>query len=281
MRGDLSLTFADLSRTGVLQFGDGYRTSRAEHAEEGYRILRVADVSDGRVHLEGPDHVSRDFEGAIGQKRAIPGDILLTTKGTVGRVAVFPNVDDRVVYSPQLCYFRVSNGAGLESKYLRYWFKSSEFTEQAGYRMNNTDMAPYISLADIKSLRISLPPIQVQRAIAEVLGALDDKIAANVELVASAESYAVALLSEFVAEVPLVDLVEQARRTIDPQSVPPVTVAHFSLPAFDQDQLPEPTPSTEIKSAKLVVQNQSVLVSKLNPQFPRVWDIPARPTGNS
>ena len=40
-------------------------------------------------------------------------------------------------------------------------------------------MAPYINLADIRVASITLPPLVEQRAIAEVLGALDDKIAAN------------------------------------------------------------------------------------------------------
>jgi type I restriction enzyme S subunit len=36
-----------------------------------------------------------------------------------------------------------------------------------------------INLADIRSLRLSLPPVATQRAVAEVLGALDDKISSN------------------------------------------------------------------------------------------------------
>lgn len=45
--------------------------------------------------------------------------------------------------------------------------------------MNNTDMAAYINLSDIYSLELDLPPLCVQRSITEILGALDDKIAAN------------------------------------------------------------------------------------------------------
>jgi len=40
-------------------------------------------------------------------------------------------------------------------------------------------MAPYVSLSEQRRLLIALPPLQEQRAIAEVLGALDDRIDVN------------------------------------------------------------------------------------------------------
>lgn len=173
------VTIGSLADAGALWFGDGYRTKRSEHGTPGYRILRVADVADGRVDLDGPDFVSDQHERAIGPKLSQAGDVLLTTKGTVGRVAIYPNEAERVVYSPQLCYFRVADRDVIDARFLSYWFKSPAFVRQASHRANNTDMAAYINLRDVASLRVDLPSIRDQRAVAEVLGALDDKIAAN------------------------------------------------------------------------------------------------------
>lgn len=174
-----SSTIGELASSGSLQFGDGYRTKRSEHDHAGYRIVRVADISNNTISLDGPDFVSSRYASAIGAKAGRAGDILLTTKGTVGRVATMPETQERTVYSPQLCFFRVLDPNVLSPRFLSYWFSSSEFWGQANDRMNNTDMAAYINLADIRSLRITLPGIQQQRTIAEVLGALDEKIAAN------------------------------------------------------------------------------------------------------
>lgn len=182
-----SVSIGELVAAGVLQIGDGYRTKRSEHAQEGYRIIRVADVMEDAVSLAGPDFVSTEYSKAIGTKAGQAGDILLTTKGTVGRVAVLPALDEPVVYSPQLCFFRVLDSASLVPRFLRYWFSSTEFWGQAADRMNNTDMAAYINLADIRSLRLTLPEPSEQQAITEVLGALDDKIAANTKLAVTAE----------------------------------------------------------------------------------------------
>lgn len=181
------VTIAALADAGVLSFGDGYRTKRSEHGTPGYRILRVADVADGRIDLDGPDFVSNQYERAIGAKLSQPGDVLLTTKGTVGRVAIYPEDAERVVYSPQLCYFRIADEKTIHPRFLSYWFKSEAFVRQASHRANNTDMAAYINLRDIASLMIDLPVITHQEAIAEVLGALDDKIAVNAKTVQLAD----------------------------------------------------------------------------------------------
>lgn len=180
------VTIGDLKKDGVLTYGDGYRTKRAEHGRPGFRILRVADVSDGFIRPDGDDFVAEFFRRQIGAKLSEPGDVLLTTKGTVGRVATVPTLSEQLVYSPQLCFFRVLMPEVLDRRFLHFWLKSPQFVSQASHRMNNTDMAAYINLADIRSLVLALPEISEQRAIAEVLGALDDKIAANDRLIATA-----------------------------------------------------------------------------------------------
>lgn len=183
-------SIGDLVAAGALEFGDGYRTKRGEHGQPGYRIIRVADVLEDFVKLDGPDFVAQQYGRTIGSKVGQTGDILLTTKGTVGRVAVMPATAEPVVYSPQLCYFRVLDPSVLSPGFLRYWFRSKEFWAQATYRMNNTDMAAYINMADIRSLEITLPSATRQHAISEVLGALDDKMAANTKLLATIDALA-------------------------------------------------------------------------------------------
>lgn len=172
-------TVGELCGAGVIEIGDGYRTQRSELGLPGYRILRVADILDWRISLTGNDYVSDGLRHAIGAKLSRSGDVLLTTKGTVGRVAIVPDGLEQVVYSPQLCYFRVRDKNVIDPTYLAYWFKSPAFAEQASYRSASSDMAPYISLRDIRTLRIRLPEIDEQRSVVEVLGALDDKIVAN------------------------------------------------------------------------------------------------------
>jgi len=202
----ISTSIGELVVLGTLEFGDGYRTKRSEHGRPGYRIIRVADVANNDISFDGPDFVAEDFGSAIGSKAGRSGDILLTTKGTVGRVAVMPDTTERVVYSPQLCYFRVHKSHKINPRFLRFWFSSPEFWNQAADRMNNTDMAAYINMADVRSLKISLPDIETQQAIAEVLGALDDKIAVNTKLAETAHELAALIYEQATSPMSIVPM---------------------------------------------------------------------------
>ncbi|CAM4057021.1 restriction endonuclease subunit S [Janibacter anophelis] len=194
------VSLGTLVSRGVLEIGDGYRTKRSEHGTPGYRILRVADIGEGVIGADGPDFVSAEYKDKINSKLSEPGDVLLTTKGTVGRVAIVPEGIEQLVYSPQLCYFRVVEPNELNARFLSYWFRSRDFLLQASHRANNTDMAAYINLADIRTLELRVPHMDEQRAIAEVLGALDDKIAANARLVESLDELRNARLQPMLDE---------------------------------------------------------------------------------
>ena len=167
-----SSTLGALADQGSLLLGDGYRTKRAEHGYPGLRILRAGDVRDGQILPLGADFVSDAFLPHIGQRASQPGDVVLTTKGTVGRVAVVPADIEQVVYSPQLCYFRVVDDEALDRGYLAAWFRSSDLQEQASLRMHKSDMAPYINLQDIRTLRVPLPAAEEQRRQGETQRAL-------------------------------------------------------------------------------------------------------------
>jgi type I restriction enzyme S subunit len=161
-------TIGELSERFAIEFSDGYRTKKAEHGQPGLRILRAGDVRDSYVYPTGDDYVSLDYSRQIGSKASIPGDIVLTTKGTVGRVAVVAEGVERVVYSPQVCFFRVKDDSQVDPGYLGAWFRSSDLQRQAATLMYKSDMAPYISLRDIRSLVVPLPSIEGQRSIGDV-----------------------------------------------------------------------------------------------------------------
>src|SRR5271166_5502585 len=61
-------------------------------------------------------------------------------------------------------------------------------------------MAPNLSLADQKRLRISLPPISHQRAIAKILGSLDRKIELNRRMNETLEAMARAIFKSWFVD---------------------------------------------------------------------------------
>lgn len=161
-------TIGELADRSFLSFGDGYRTKKSEYGRPGLRILRAGDVRNSYVYPSGQDFVAQSYSRQIGAKASQPGDVVLTTKGTVGRVAVVAAVVEQVVYSPQVCYFRAQDEDRLDRGYLATWFRSKQLQEQCAMVMHKSDMAPYISLRDIRSMSVSLPSIEEQRRQGEV-----------------------------------------------------------------------------------------------------------------
>ena len=172
------VTFADLVAGGSLQINDGYRTRRDELGEPGFPVLRVAEIGDGHVAPSYGDHVRIEYRDNIGYKLSRPGDVLLTTKGTVGRRAIMPDLGTEFVYSPQLCFFRALDDS-VNSRWLYYWLASDNFWSQAIGVSQQTDMAPYISLRDLRAIQIEIPHPEEQKAVADTLGSLDNKIESN------------------------------------------------------------------------------------------------------
>lgn len=189
-----SSTFAELSARGSLVLNDGYRTKSSELALDGIPILRVSEIGNGYLAPSSKDRIDESYRKAIGVKLSRPGDVLLTTKGTVGRRAIVPSNGAGYAYSPQVCFFRVTDES-IDPRWLYYWLGSAAFWEQATAVSTQTDMAPYISLRDLRAINVDLPPIDDQRAIAATLGALDDKIESNERLGRLELELAIALLS--------------------------------------------------------------------------------------
>ncbi|MDN5745686.1 MAG: restriction endonuclease subunit S [Nocardioidaceae bacterium] len=132
---------------------------------------------------------------------------------------------------------------------------------------------PIVNKAVLSRFVFRVPPLKEQRAIAEVLGALDDKIAANTRAATTARELMVSLTSLAQGRCELRDVVEIVKSSVKPEELGDAAVDHFSLPAFDVGEGPELIQADAIKSNKTAIAQPSVLVSKLNPRIPRVWDV--------
>jgi len=172
------LRLVDLVARGSLLVNDGYRTRADEIGRPGIPVLRVAEVQQGHLTPTFGDHVLEGYRSKIADKVSRPRDVVVTTKGTVGRVAIMSVDDSEFVYSPQVCFFRCLDDT-IDPRWLYYWFRGPEFTGQASGVQAQTDMAAYINLADMRAMRLTLPELTEQRAVAATLGALDDKIESN------------------------------------------------------------------------------------------------------
>ena len=165
----------DLIQKKLLEIGDGYRAKNTELSSSGLPFARAGNINDG-FKFDDADYFSEKDLFKVGNKFSKAGDVVFTSKGTVGRFALVTSNTPRFVYSPQLCFWRSLRPDVLLPEYLYYWMNSAEFLQQIGYLKGQTDMADYVSLRDQRKITATIPTIRVQRKIVSVLKPLDDRI---------------------------------------------------------------------------------------------------------
>jgi len=94
---------------------------------------------------------------------------------------------------------RLRGRAHLDTGFLRYLIGSLEFTQHI-HSITTGTAVPHISGRHIKDFTFALPPLPEQRAIASILGALDDKIELNRRMNATLEAMARALFQSWFVD---------------------------------------------------------------------------------
>lgn len=183
------LRVSDLILSKQLFIGDGYRAKNEELSAGGLPFARGGNINNG-FRFDDADGFPTEKLARVGNKVSQPGDVVFTSKGTVGRFAFVTQDTPQFVYSPQLCFWRSLNLGAIHPRFLYYWMFGSEFFGQFKGVAGQTDMAEYVSLTDQRRMHITLPPLPEQKAIARILGSLDDKIELNRRMNATLENLA-------------------------------------------------------------------------------------------
>lgn len=269
----------DLIDTGYLQINDGYRAKNEELGRPGLPFARAANI-DGELTLDSDagDCLAQKNVPLAGSKLSRSGDVVLTTKGSVGRVAFVRESYPPFVYSPQLSFWRVTNQSIVNPRYLYFWMRGKEAHDQLVALKGQTDMADYVSLVDQRNMTLSLPPIGEQDAIAAVLGALDDKIGVNRRLAAQLERVFRGAFRQWMATRDnswrrgrLGEVAARVTQAISPADVDPSTpyvgLEHMprgSITLWNQGVV------SDAVSGKLAFNSGDILFGKLRAYFKKV-----------
>lgn len=257
---------------------DGPHATPTRQAAGPY-FLNISSLQNGRLDLTLSDHVSReDFQKWTRRVVPEPGDLLFSYETRLGEAALMPSGVEACL-GRRMALLRPDRSL-VDPRFLLYFYLSPAFQSMILERTIHGATVPRIALSTMGAWPVSIPPLRTQQAIAEVLGALDDKIAANADLVRALGAWMICSTSQADGEPGMVsinDLAHLVKSTVSPLSFP--AVHHFSLPAHDVDGLPAWERGSDIKSNKQLLKAPAVLLSKLNPRIPRVWDVPLLSAG--
>lgn len=198
------------------------------------------------------------------------GDLLLAREAPVGPVVRIPK-EQNIAPGQRTVLLRPKHGVA-DPAFLYYFLRGPAMQSALQVKASGSTV-PHLNVADVRDLETpGFPVFSEQIAIAEVLGALDDKIAANERVSYASEAVVVALVESTSETTVVAELATQSTQSVQPHSFD-TKVSHFSLPSFDDGGRPDLAAASSIKSNKFLIERPAVLISKLNPRITRVWDV--------
>ena len=182
-------------------FGSSIKVST--FVQKGVPIISGQHLHGIRVDdSPGFNFITQEHARRLRNANARRGDVVLTHRGTIGQVSYIPEDSefDRYVVSQSQFYIRCDQARAIP-EYVALYLTSPEGQHRL---LANTSQVGVPSIAQpvtyLRTLGIPLPPLPEQRAIAYVLGTLDDKIELNRRMNETLEAMARALFKSWFVD---------------------------------------------------------------------------------
>lgn len=144
----------------------------------GYPSVRTTNIKNGRIDWDNCNRVDEaTYQAWTRRREPKPGDLILAREAPVGEVGLIP--DDHKAVLGQRTVLICPDRRKVDPRYLHFLLISPDVqSDMLGKATGST--VEHLNMSDIRALPLpELPPLPEQRAIARVLGGLDDKIELN------------------------------------------------------------------------------------------------------
>lgn len=157
------------------------RIFAADYLAEGvpfYRGKEITEKHKGSLNVSTEIFISKskflEIKNKFGAPK--PGDLLLTSVGTLGMPYVVKQGEEFYFKDGNLTWFR--NFKDIDSRYIYYWLLSPQGKGELKKATIGSSQSAY-TIVLLKEMEVALPPLETQRAIASILSAYDELIENN------------------------------------------------------------------------------------------------------
>jgi type I restriction enzyme, S subunit len=264
----------------------------SDYVPEGVPFYRSKEIIE---KFKGNDistelFISREQFISIRAKFGAPqkGDILLTSVGTIGTPYLVKEDEEFYFKDGNLTWFRRFS-AFCNSTFVFYWLQSSKGQEAINGSLIGSSQAA-LTIDSIKKIKIKLPPLSIQRRIAEILGRYDALIDNYQRQISILEALAQSLYREWFVrgrcpfvptqaddlpigweEKSLGEIATDTRRIVKVQSLHPdmpyVGLEHLSVKSI---VIKNWGTADEVDSDKLAFKKNEILFGKIRPYLHKV-----------
>ncbi|MBE9041779.1 restriction endonuclease subunit S [Oscillatoriales cyanobacterium LEGE 11467] len=165
----------------------------------GIPSIRTTNIKNGRIDFQNANRVSEEtYQKWTARLEPKQGDLILAREAPVGEVGIIPP-NQKACLGQRTVLIRPDNSQ-LNSHYLLYLLLAPEMRHEMLCRAEGSTVS-HLNMSDIRGLLIpSLPPLPEQKAIARILGTLDDKIELNQKMNQTLEAMARAIFKSWFVD---------------------------------------------------------------------------------
>ena len=197
-RRDTTQGWRQVNLGDIAEIFDGPHAT-PKKTEDGPVFLGISNLVNGRIDISTAEHLS-DSDYATWTKRIIPqpGDIVFSYETRLGEAAAIPP-GLQCCLGRRMGLLRVSKEL-VDPQFLLYAYLGPEFQGTLQSRTVQGSTVDRILLTELGTFPIRIPPLPEQRAIAHILGTLDDKIELNRRMNQTLEAMARAIFQDWFVD---------------------------------------------------------------------------------
>lgn len=223
------------SSGGGIQTGPfGSQLHASDYVQDGTPSVMPQNIGDNRIDPTGIARVSASDIARLSRYTLRAGDIVYSRRGDVERRALVRTDNEGWLCGTGCLRVRIGDQRRYDSRFISYALGIPESRKWIKRHAVGATMLN-LNTSILSAVPLLIPPISEQHAIAEVLQALDDKIAANDQIIAKVKDL---LAAEFVSLqensenelVPIGELVELNPKVQKPDAKEPVYLDMRNLP---------------------------------------------------
>jgi type I restriction enzyme, S subunit len=195
-------------------------------AEVGFPYVAIPQMRGGRIELASARRITREHYLEWTRKaKPQSNDVVLSRRCNPGETAVAPPGAEFAL-GQNLVILR-ADGKRVFPPFLRWLVRSPAWWQQVRKFINVGAVFDSLKCADIPEFELPIPSITEQRAIAHILGTLDDKIELNRRMSETLEAMARALFKSWFVDFDPVRAKAEGRETGLPKHVSDLFPSHL------------------------------------------------------
>ncbi len=180
--------FMELSE--ITEFIRNGLSVKQDSAKGGLPITRIETISDGSINIEKVGFADLLDESLYEDWFLKNGDILMSHINSdkhLGKCALV-DIDYKLIHGMNLLNIRVKKDL-VESAYLKYYFFTNYFRKDINKIMKKSVNQASFSINDFKKFQIPLPPLDIQKKIADTLDKAQELIDKRKEQITALDKF--------------------------------------------------------------------------------------------